>query len=160
MPFTAAELQVAMETWGCNCGPAALAFATGLCLGDVRYHIPLFEERGYTSPTMMTQALLSLGWTINTRPKPQPDDMFARDEMRLVRIQWDGKWTEPTRGKWSGRHTHWIACWIDGAKHLVYDVNSEIVAFDFWNISVAPRLMAQHEGCTGWSVANAWGISK
>lgn len=52
-PFTEEELEAAADEWGCNCGPSALAFALQKPLEEVRYAIPDFEQKGYTSPTMI-----------------------------------------------------------------------------------------------------------
>jgi hypothetical protein len=48
--FTQDEVRIAHEQWGCNCGPAAMAFALQIGLEPVRHAIPLFAERRYTSP--------------------------------------------------------------------------------------------------------------
>lgn len=56
-PFTEADAQRAYDEWGANCGPNALAFALQIPLEEVRDVIPQFDERRYTSPTMMRQAV-------------------------------------------------------------------------------------------------------
>jgi hypothetical protein len=59
--FSEEDSRKAYEEWGANCGPNALAFALQTTLAAVRPHIREFPARRYTSPTMMEQALYTLG---------------------------------------------------------------------------------------------------
>src|ERR1700753_3352718 len=57
-PFSLVDLEAAHESWGCNCGPGAVAAICGLTLDAVRALFgPEFEAKGYTNPTLMVQAL-------------------------------------------------------------------------------------------------------
>lgn len=51
----------AWREWGCNCGPTALAAILGLTLDEVRPHLGDFEQKHYTNPRLMAQALRSAG---------------------------------------------------------------------------------------------------
>lgn len=120
-PFTEDELLAAHKAWGCNCGPAALAFALQTTLDTVRPAIPEFESRRYTSQIMMAAALRYFGETFSVVRDPSKgrnsreriESMFV-EQVALARIQWTGPWTErDASAKWACLHTHWIACWRD-----------------------------------------------
>lgn len=161
-PFTQDEAATAFDAWGCNCGPAALAFALQVTLDDVRPHIPHFDERRYTSPTMMRAALAALGRTVIECRAPQSRDMF-HELPALVRVQWTGPWTEPVPRKWAARYTHWIVCWrlqppvTAGTSFWVFDVNRGICSSDEWMAVVVKRL-TQHitNADGGWYPVNIW----
>jgi uncharacterized protein (DUF433 family) len=108
--FTLADLERAAAEWSCSCGPTALAAICNLTLDEVRPHFPGF--RGWCNPTMMFEALASLRRATGRRwskkivavgwPEPWP-------RYGLVRIQWEGPWTEPgANPRWAYRHTHWV----------------------------------------------------
>lgn len=166
MPFTVEEVQAASDEWGCNCGPAALAFACQRSLQVAKVAIPLFHELGYTNPTMMREALEFLGkrFIAVSPPKrskpgylPNVDAMFA-GPMTLVRIQWTGPWiidNKPQR--WASKQTHWIATWAERGVPLVYDINGGITAFDGWEAEVVPAIVAMIKRADGdWYPANIW----
>lgn len=157
--FTAEELLVASQTWGCNCGPSALAFALQKNLGDVRHTIPGFEEKRYTSPTMMKAALAHFKRDIDVIRAPIRADMFSQ-QMALVRIQWCGPWTEPMRTRWASRWTHWIATWLFAGVEMVFDCNSGMVPVWDWEATAAHEIMGTIQNCTGWDVANVWRLAK
>lgn len=55
--FTVVDADQAYATWGCNCGPGAVAGVLGLMLDEVRQHMGDFERKGYTNPTLMFKTL-------------------------------------------------------------------------------------------------------
>ena len=117
--ITAEESDRAYEVWGANCGPGAIAAIMGMRLDDVRGHIPEFDKKRYTSPTMMYAALKSIGRPWRKAGKVWPN-------FGLVRIQWEGPWTEPgVPAKVAYWHTHWIASWFTVERgHGVFDINA------------------------------------
>lgn len=141
--FTEDEARAAHEEWGCNCGPAALAFAMQAKLDVVRPAIPHFAERRYTSPTMMREALTNLGRSFVALPAGPSRDIKAAfsGAMTLVRIQWTGPWiVDGKPAKWAARQTHWIACYVDD-KHnadLVFDVNGGVRSYREWTQDIVP----------------------
>jgi len=55
--FDQRDFEQANAEWGCNCGPSALAAALGITLDRAHELIPEFDDRRYTSPRMMKDAL-------------------------------------------------------------------------------------------------------
>lgn len=163
--FTQDELRSAAEAWGCNCGPSALAFALQTTLEEVRPAIPEFETRGYTAPNMMRQALANLGRRVEIVRNPSGgrnrgfgiDTMFA-GPMSLVRIQWTGPWTADGKtAKWAARQTHWIACWHDDGPKFVFDCNSGITSFGWWESNTVNAITKTIPRADGdWYPANVW----
>src|SRR5438552_3121858 len=117
LPFTESEFDAAHQEWGCNCGPAALAFALQIPLARVKDALPDFPSRRYTNLTMMRAALARLGQSVDECALGIAVDtnirqMFA-ERPALVRLQWDGPWImngKPAR--WAATATHWIVCWF------------------------------------------------
>jgi len=134
----------ASESWGANCGPAALAAACGLALCDV------FEAvsdpppagslsfvgrrfRGYMSIRQMREAVRSMGGHVadvlhNVSPKDFAERFPARwpDDRVLACVLWGGPWVG-TRGE--AVHRHWVALRMadpagEGTGLWVYDVNA------------------------------------
>ena len=173
-PFTQEEADAAYDEWGCNCGPTSLAFALQLKLDSVRHAIPGFEDKRYTSPSMMRSALSMLGanwtvWPTCVDGKRTNAAMFA-DKIALVRIQWTGPWTKPgANPKWAYRQTHWVCAWQvmqergrDGEMKifdLVFDCNSGITPFEEWKWEIVPLLTAAHPRADGgWFPTDVWRI--
>lgn len=162
--FTQEDAQRAYEEWGCNCGPAALAFALQTTLYAVRHAIPKFDERRYTSPTMMRQALQNLGRSFTAARGPFHGERFQRGldamfagPMKLVRIQWTGPWTGKVQ-KWAARQTHWIAAWYAQTSQ-VFDVNGGIRTFQSWQAQIVPAIVAEIKRADGgWYPANIWEV--
>lgn len=117
--FTAEDAARASEEWGANCGPTAIAAIIGMTLDEVRPHMGDFERKGYTNPTLMWETLNRLG-----RPwrKSKPE----WPGYGLVRIQWEGPWTEPgANPRWAYRHTHWVGGWrTEQRGYGVFDINA------------------------------------
>lgn len=163
--FSEAEFSAAAESWNCNCGPGALAFALQVKPDDVRHALPDFEDRGYTNPTMMKAALATLGRDFFAVPSPAKVkarhaygyQMFA-GPMSLVRVQFTGPWTANGKPmKWAARQTHWIACWCERDAQMVFDVNGGMRKFDEWERQVVPAIVATIDRADGgWYPANVW----
>lgn len=145
--LTVEEVQLASETWGANCGPGAIAAVLGLPIDQVRGHIPGFDEKRYTSPTMMQGALRSLGVSHGWRILRGAQKTFPK--YGLARVQWVGPWMKygvPAAARY--RHTHWIAA--SAGDRLVFDVNCVSVnggwiPLDEWAVKVVPWLLKQCE---------------
>lgn len=159
-PFTAQDMQRAAEEWNANCGPAALAFALGLHINDVRGVIPGFEQKGYTSPTMMKQALEVLGGWFVVRPSDR-ESMFDSEHRCLVRIQFTGPWTQAgANPKWAYGQTHWIATYmVERQAAMVFDCNGGILGFQEWEREIVPAIVATIKRADGgWFPTHVWRI--
>lgn len=172
--FSENAMQQAHEEWGCNCGPSALAFALQRTLEEIRPamdHVG-FDEKRYTSPTMMKNALAKLGVTKYELKVPvrTPDgkldaspmfqEVFIGYIMALVRIQWTGPWTQPgANPKWAYRQTHWIATWSDQGEQMVFDCNGGILRFELWEKQIVP-LITDHipRADGGWFPTHIWTV--
>ncbi len=168
--FSQAELQAASERWGCNCGPAALAVMCNTTLDVAHGAIPNFNERHYTSPTMMKAALAILGvpWRERVPVFPEPaDGTFGTHTLNrygLSRIQFEGPWTAPgANPKWAYRITHWVgSLWTLGQSNqthgsLVFDVNMGWGWQDRWEKEIIPELVKLYPRATGgWFVTHRW----
>ncbi len=163
--FTVADAERAYDEWGCNCGPAALAAICGATLDEVRPIMSTagFEKKRYTNPTMMVEALRAVGrpWQLR-QSKPASVSRFP--DWGLVRIQWEGPWTEPgvpMRARY--RYTHWIGAArrrSDGATGI-FDINqlangSGWGALEDWRAVTAPWLAGLYPRATGgWHITHA-----
>lgn len=157
-PYSQEESQAAHEAWGANCGPGALATMVGLKLDDVRSHIPQFEQRGYTNPSMMQAALRSLGVKYH-----EVDDTLAREagsvldpgykliwpKYGLMRIQWEGRWMNPgvpIAARY--RHTHWVGI-IATDQPNIFDCNFGWGDYIRWVREVVGPITSQIKGANG-----------
>lgn len=165
--FTEAELEVAADEWGCNCGPSALAFALQMPLTAARYAIPNFEAKRYTSPSMMREALQFLKREHSTERAPKyvkgtPVDvasMFSDLMPSLVRVQWCGPWTEPGMNpRWAYCHTHWISTWTERGVPLVFDCNGGIQSCPSWIDEIVPLLTSYPRANGEWFPTHIWRI--
>lgn len=122
--FTLDEAQAAADTWGCNCGPGAIAAICGLTLDEARPHLGDFERKKYTNPTLMWAILNSIGarWRCDGgQPRAWP-------RFGLARVQWEGPWTQPGVPMVARyRHTHWVGSWRDGNATQIFDINAMCV---------------------------------
>lgn len=145
--FTLTDAERAADEWGANCGPAAIAAVLGKTLEDVRSHLGDFERKRYTNPTMMYATLRSLGVQWETRapsgwPRPTPP-------LALVRVQWEGPWTEPGVHPYARyRRTHWVGAAGGRDSIGIFDVNclnngSGWVSFEDWRDVVVPWLLKE-----------------
>jgi hypothetical protein len=161
--------QAAADEWGFNCGPGALAALLGKTPDEIRPHLGDFERKRYLSPTMMADALRSLGVgfrrayecaeLVHNRRPPMPN-------FGLVRVQWDGPWCKPgvpMAARYG--HTHWIAT----VNHLptyscaVFDINATCsgwIPWVEWAARLVPWLLKQTQPrATGeWWATQCWEI--
>lgn len=165
-PFTQEEAEAAFNEWGCNCGPTALGFALQLPLSKIRPLILGFDEKRYTSPSMMKAALLLADKPYSPVRFPTKETMFDNDlfrgRMSLVRIQWTGPWTAPDANpRWAYRQTHWITTWTERGVPLLFDCNGGIRGPDSWESEIVPVLtesIPRADG--GWFPTHCWRLSK
>lgn len=159
LTFTEAEFKEAHRSWGCNCGPTALAFALQTTLEAARYAIPQFAERRYTSPRMMREALDFLGRSFQHVGRPGVPHMCT-PAMALVRVQWGGRWMQvgvPTVARYF--HTHWIAAWSERGVPFVFDCNGGIRTIGSWEQEIVPLLTCDMRGADGtWLPTHVWRI--
>lgn len=159
--FTEDDADRAYQEWGCNCGPGAIAAIMGMTLDEVRPHIPGFDAKRYTSPSMMEKTLRSID-----RPWRRAGEAWPVHG--LVRIQWDGPWTLPNVPIVARyRYTHWvgaatISTGIVGLDAVgVFDINcmnngTGWVSLGDWKDTIAPYLISQYPRANGeWHITHA-----
>jgi hypothetical protein len=159
--FTLADAIRANEEWGCNCGPGALAAIMGMTLDEVRPHIPGFDTRRYTNPSMMNGALANIG-----RPWRKAGAVWPA--YGLVRLQWEGPWTEPGVPMAARyRYTHWVGSWISPERgHGIFDINCMNNGTGWalradWEREIVPAITAQYKSASGaWHVTHALSIER
>ena len=153
--FNANDAERAYDEWGANCGPGAIAAIMGMTLDEVRPHIPGFNEKHYTSPSMMNAALRSIGRPWNKIGATWP-------AYGLVRIQWEGPWTlpgVPMRARYL--YTHWIGAKTGANSIGIFDINcinngTGWVSLDDWSKTVVPWLLNE---CVDKRASGAWHIT-
>lgn len=155
--FNVDDAERAHAGWGANCGPGALAAIMGMTLDEIRPYMAAagFEDKHYTSPSMMNTALRTVG-------RPWRKIGAAWPEYGLVRIQWEGRWTEPGVPLVARyRHTHWIGAQKGHTSVGVFDINcinngSGWVSLADWSAHVVPWLTSEMRGANGkWSITHA-----
>lgn len=113
LKFTEADSERAYAEWGANCGPHALAAATGRTLDDARRVLVGFDLKRYTNPSMMENGLNLLGLFWGRQRGLHIRDyseMKSRKLSTLCRVQWEGRWLDPgVPAAAAYRHTHWVA---------------------------------------------------
>lgn len=149
IPFTQDELAIAVRSWGCNCGPAALAVALNVPLEAVRVACEAVGFEGWMNPSLMLAVAEKLGRVIRRA------DAFSGRFLWFV--QWTGPWTDPDvmrkNPKWSYRFTHWVA--VERSKDrrvpdMVFDVNAEeIITKEEWVRVVVPALVEPIKDANG-----------
>lgn len=149
--FSLEDVQRASDDWGCNCGPSALAAVVGRSLDEIRPLMGDFERKRYTNPTLMFDCLKRTGadwWKIEGIPTHG-----------LLRIQWEGPWTEPgvpIRARY--RHTHWVAVQQPDSMAIqfpgkispsagIFDINAMSsggwIAFRDWSCTLVPWIIEE-----------------
>lgn len=158
--FSWDEANDAFREWGCNCGPAALAYVLGCDLNHVRTIVEEvgFVQRKYMSPTMMKDAISLSGWKLKERDrvrKIMPEKFPTCLPMHgLIRVQWTGPWTAGNP-KWAYGYTHWLAA--DAG--FVFDVNCGEVSYKSWVQSVPGLITASIKRADGgWYATHIWEI--
>lgn len=163
IPFSQQDIQHAFESWGCNCGPAALAAVLQVSLDDVRSAVQSvgFDQKRYTSPSMMERAVFTAGGKITRRNLVTDQRRFPL--RGLARIQWTGPWTAPgSNPKWAYRHTHWVASRRAGDQTAIFDINGGIMLLSDWEADIVPEILKQcvprNDG--GWYVTHSWEVAR
>lgn len=154
--FGGADVIRASADWGCNCGPAALAFALGMTLDEVRPHMGPFEQRGYTNVSNMREAICSAGGRIVRSFEGWPPVGVG-----LVRIQWGGPWIiDGKPARWAARASHWVAPQrVGGSRLNIFDINGGLRSYESWAQEVVPAIVASIKRADGtWSISHSWEI--
>ena len=165
LKFSSDDVRDANKVWGCNCGPTALAVVAGISLEDIRPHLGKFDSMRYMSPTMMSDAINSIGlrWSESPLSRGTPS-VFAPGcfpPHGLVRIQWTGPWTQPgANPKWAYRQTHWIATLTVDGEPLVFDVNNGPSRYQQWASEVPPLITKDiNRADGGWTFSHLWEVA-
>jgi hypothetical protein len=152
--FSLEDAIAASDEWGFNCGPAAVAVICGYTPAELRPHLGDFELKRYANPTLMAEILRNIGARVveNRRLDPrvemQRKSVTGLPRFGIVRIQWEGPWTEdgvPIAARY--RHTHWVgSCWDNRANIGIWDVNclnngTGWVALDDWISITVPFII-------------------
>jgi hypothetical protein len=150
-PFTKEDAERAFDEWGANCGPGAVAAIMGMSLDDVHPIMVAegFEAKHYTSPSMMNAVLRRIG-----RPWRKVGAVWP--SYGLVRVQWEGPWTDPGVPVWARyRYTHWIGvARRDGGDTGIFDINcmnngTGWCALADWQSVVVPYILRQYSRASG-----------
>ena len=159
-PFTLADAERAHDDWGANCGPVALAAIMGITLDDVRPHMGDFEKKHYTNPSLMLAALRSLRrpfWKIGA----------TWPQYGLVRIQWEGPWTQPGVPMLARyRYTHWVGAAQRGGETGIFDVNclnngTGWSSLADWSAVVVPYILEQYPKASGnWHITHSFEVKR
>lgn len=153
--FSKEELYAAADSWGCNCGPSSLAAMAQISLDEARLAINSFDAKRYTNPTMMNDALRSLEIEFKKIGPVWPD-------WGLVRIQWEGPWTEPNVPHVARyRQTHWIGAALkDDGSRGIFDCNAMAngtgwSSFQDWSTVIVPHILRDNKRAYGsWHVTH------
>lgn len=157
-----AEVEAANKAWGFNCGPGALCGITGLKPEELRRFLGDFEQKGYTNPTLMRDALTRMKLRFAWRTvRPESAEQNPRDQLPtfgLARVQWGGPWCGggvPRAARY--RQTHWIATARHPKRGIgILDVNNNTgdnkigwTPFADWERVVVPALIATYPRADG-----------
>jgi hypothetical protein len=139
----------------------------GLTLDQVRPHMGDFEEKHYTSPTMMFAALKSVGARYHCLFGYSADAGSLWPRHGLARIQWHGPWMAPDAPpKWRYRHTHWVAVDRNDRSTEIFDINcleasSGWVDVVDWTQIWVPWLLRDLDRANGrWHITHAIEIAR
>lgn len=153
--FSEQDADRAFNEWGANCGPSALAAILNMTLDEVRPHMGDFEQKHYTNPSLMNAALRSTG-------KPWRKIGAVWPAYGLVRVQWEGPWTEagvPMRARY--RFTHWIGATTRTTPIAIFDINcinngTGWCSLDDWQRVIVPYLTGLYPSANGkWHITHA-----
>ena len=162
--FGVDEINRAAVTWGCNCGPAALAACMGLDLDEVRPNLGRFEQLGYMSREMMFESVVKLGFRCREDLVADQDGVDRYPGHGLSLMQFGGPWIEGPKAnpKWAKTNTHWIACKIVGIHTWIFDVNCfGWTSFQRWSEGLVPALIKANKlrDGTHWLI-NSWEVRR
>jgi hypothetical protein len=153
--FTLEDADHAYDGWGANCGPGALAAILGMTLDEVRPHLIGFDQKRYTNPTMMFDALESLKAKIRVRSVADNVPHLEWPRYGLARIQWEGPWTAPgANPKWRYRQTHWVGAARRNGEIGIFDINcmnngTGWCLLKDWSETIVPHLTALYPRASG-----------
>ena len=132
-----------------------------MTLDEVRPHLVGFDAKRYTNPTMMYDALHTIG-----RPWLKVGARWPN--YGLARVQWEGPWTKPgapMRARY--RYTHWIGGWFTTERgYGVFDINcinngTGWVTRQEWKDYVVPALTYHYPRASGdWHITHGIEIEK
>jgi hypothetical protein len=155
---TLLDVDQAIDDWGANCGPAALAGALGLQLADVRDAVSEDGSfRGYMSITNMKTALARLRVVPERVWTSPPNGMLAKTDGSpiLCCIAWGGPWSVVPRA--AAKHRHFIVYRYGFVGSVgpgwVCDVNVDggwILASE-WKSQLLPQLLPERGDGT-WAI--------
>lgn len=167
--FTADEARAANVEWGANCGPCALAAACVVDLDVVREVMLEFEERRWTNPTMIEEALHMLV----DLPGEEAGSRWFRVIMSsaasrgfphllpvdgIVRVQYEGNWLEPgVPAKAAYKYTHWAAVcgeWVFCTLRLENEWRTQ----ETWRADIAQH--CREQGYRGWLATHHYEIRR
>lgn len=154
--FGSDDCRKAHDDWGCNCGPAALAFALGKTLDEIRPFLGPFEDRRYMNITNMRNSISDAGGRVTREYKGWPPVGVG-----LVRVQWGGPWIiDGKPARWAATATHWVATYRDPQSWLyVFDVNGGLKLADQWEKEIVPLIVASIKRADGrWTISHSWGV--
>lgn len=166
LKFDSDDAEQASESWGCNCGPAALAAVLGQTLDDIRPAVMAagFADKGYMNPTMMKAALSAAGGGIKaercfgTATRSAGWGQFP--DGGLARIQFTGWWTEANNWRVAYGRTHWVASYRPGIVDrslYIFDINGGLMRAEDWEKKIVPAIAATLERADGgWFVTHRW----
>jgi hypothetical protein len=148
--FTAENADRAYDVWGANCGPIAIAAMCGWHIDELRAEMGDFESKRYTNPTLMWEVLNRIG--AQYRLVKPPD---AWPNYGLVRIQWEGPWTEPNvpmRARY--RQTHWIGAQRANGAVGIFDCNAFANGTGWcseadWETVIVPAILEMYPRASG-----------
>jgi hypothetical protein len=148
--FDANDATYAADTWGFNCGPAAVATMMGMTIEQLRPHLGDFETKRYTNPMLMWAILKSVGakWKAKSVREVLLSAHDAWPDYGLARIQWEGPWTSPGVPIVARyRHTHWVGAMRIGNERGIFDVNcmnsGGWVSLSHWTRIMVPFILKQ-----------------
>lgn len=144
----------AHEEWDADCGPLSLAFALQVSLESIRHHVA-----AKMSPSMMKFAIEKIGQKFSPvynirEPRwwvcESPIISMFHSSVSLVSVEWSGC------GK-----GHWIVCWKEDGRCMVWDCNCGTLEFSAWENKVVPLIVANYLDSDGrWFPTNILRFAK
>ena len=153
----------AMNEWGCNCGPGALAAMTISSLDQARLalsrcgDIKGFDECGHTKETLMKVGLERLSFSI----RENKSNVWPK--YGLVRVVWHGPWNDYGKGNfWPPHHSHWVGSVMTHEGLMIFDINAIVVGgfinMAFWEDVVIPDILKDIDADGSWTMLESWDI--